>query len=121
MNAKDSMSMIGEMSSKGFERLNALGELNLRAWERLTARQLDAVNLMVEQGIRQMKLAAESKGYNEYLKGQVELTRELGGRMMEETKAGVQMAGELREEYRAWVEEGIGEITSGLRKQAEKV
>lgn len=118
MNAKESVTMINEMSTKGFDRLNALGEINLRAWEKLTARQMDAVNAMVEQGIRQMKLATESKGYNEYMKGQVELAKELSGRMMAETKANMQLAGEVRDQYRAWVEEGVSELNAGMRKNA---
>jgi phasin family protein len=116
MNAKESMTMINEMSTKGFDRLNTLGEINLRAWEKLTARQMDAVNAMVEQGIRQMKLATEAKGYNEFMKGQVELAKELSGRMMEETKANMQMAGEVRDQYRTWVEQGVSELTSEMRK-----
>jgi hypothetical protein len=118
MNPKDSLNMINDMGTKGFDRLSSLGEINLRAWEMLTARQMDVMNLMVEQGIRQMKLATESKGYNELLKGQVELAKDLSGRMMEETKANMQMAGEVRDQYRAWVEQGVSEITSELRKSS---
>jgi hypothetical protein len=119
MNAKESLNMINEMSTKGFDRLNALGEINLRAWEKVTARQMDAVNLMVEQGLRQVKLATESKGYNELIKGQVELAKELSGRMMEETKASMQMAGEVRDQYRGWVEQGVSELTAEMRKNTQ--
>ncbi len=118
MTAKDNLNLMNEMGTKGFERLTALGELNLRAWEKLTARQLDAMNLMVEQGVRQMRLATESKGYNEYLKGQVELAKELSTRLMEETKTNLQVAGEVRDQYRSWFQQGVSEVTADLRKAA---
>lgn len=118
MTAKDNLNLMNEMGTKGFERLTALGEINLRAWETLAARQLDAMNLMVEQGVRQMKLATESKGYNEYLKGQVELSKELSTRLMEETKTNLQVAGQVRDQYRSWFQQGVSEVTADLRKAA---
>jgi hypothetical protein len=116
MNAKDTLNLFNEMGNKGFEQLNALGELNLKAWERFTARQLDAVNLMMEQGVRQMKLATESKGYNDYLKGHVELARETGERLMAETKTNLDLAGTMREDYRAWFQRGVSDLTAEIRK-----
>jgi len=118
MTTKDNLNLINEMGTKGFDRLTALGEINLRAWERLATRQLDAMGLMMDQGLRQMRLATESKGYNEYLKGQVELTKDLSTRLTEETKTNLQVAGEVRDQYRTWVQQGMSELTADLRKAA---
>ena len=118
MSVKETMNLFNEMGNKGFERLNALGELNLKVWESLAARQLDAVNLLMEQGTRQMKLATESKGYNEYVKGQVEIARETGERLMAETKTNMQLAGQVRDDYRAWVQQGVSDLSAEMRKTA---
>jgi hypothetical protein len=118
MTAKDTMSVINEMNEKNAERLNALGELNLRTWEKLAARQMEAMNLLTEQSARQMKLATESKGYSEFLKGQVELAKELSARMMEESKANLKIASEIRDEYRAWGQQGLTELSAEMRKNA---
>jgi hypothetical protein len=112
----DTMNTVNEMTSKGVERLTSLGELNLRIFERLAARQMDAVNLFVEHGIRVMKLTTESKGYNEYLKGQVEATKELSERLMSESKSNVTLAGEVRDDYRHWFEKNMAEVGADLRK-----
>lgn len=118
MTARDNVTLINDMSNKGFERLNALGEINLRAWEKLASRQMDTLNLFLEQGVRQMKLAVESKGYSEYLKGQVEVAKDLSTRMNDEAKANLQMASELRDDYRAWFEQGMSDVSAEMRKAA---
>jgi hypothetical protein len=111
MTRRDNPNLFTELGTKGLERLDTLGELNLKAWERLASRQVDVLNLMVEQGVRQMKLATEAYGYTELAKGQVELVREASERAMREARANLRLAGEVREDYRAWVEDGISEIT----------
>jgi len=118
MTAKSTVNLINEMSTKGVERLSSLGELNLRIWERLVGRQMDAMSFAMEQGIRQVKLATESKGYNEYMKGQVELAKETSERAMEEAKANLKVAGEVQEEYRTWMQQGMSDLSAELRKDA---
>jgi phasin family protein len=116
MTVKENLNLFNEMSVAGFERLNLLGELNLKVWERIANRQLDAVNLLVDQGARQARLATEARGYNEFVKGQVDLARETGERLMEESKNNLQIAGQVRDDYRAWFQDGVSELTAGVRK-----
>lgn len=112
----DTMSTVNEMTNKGFERITSLGELNLKIFERLASRQMDAVNLFMEHGIRVMKIATESKGYNEYFKGQVDATKELTERLMSESKTNMSLAGEVRDDYRHWFEKNLAEVSAELRK-----
>jgi len=118
MSVKDNLNAMNEMGNKGYDRMNALAELNLRAWEKIASRQMDAMNLLMEQGIRQMKLATESKGYSDYLKGEVELAKEMSSRLMEETKANMQLAGQVRDEYRNWFQDGVSQLSTEMRKAA---
>jgi phasin family protein len=104
------------MGGKGMERLNQLAELNMKVIETITSRQMEAMNFMMEQSKRQMKLATEAKGYSELVKGQVELAKEISERMMEETKANMQMAAEVRDGYRAFVREGMNEVSEKVRE-----
>jgi phasin family protein len=116
MTANETMSTVNDMTNKSVERLTSLGELNLRIFERLAARQMDAMNLFMEHNVRVMKLATEAKGYNELFKGQTEAAKELSERLMTESKTNMQLAGEVRDEYRSWVEKNLGEVTADLRK-----
>lgn len=118
MTAKENLEAVNAMGNKGMERLNQLGELNMKVMERIASRQMEAMNFMMEQSMRQMKLASESKGYNDFVKGQVELAKETSERMMEETKANMQIATEVRDGYRSFVQDGMSEISEEVRKAA---
>jgi hypothetical protein len=116
MPANDTINVANEIAKKGFERLASLGELNVRIFERLIARQIDAANLYVEHGARVAKLATESKGYDELVKAQAEAAKELGERLLAESKTNASLAGEVRDDYRVWVEKNLAELNADLRK-----
>ncbi|HYN78332.1 MAG TPA: phasin family protein [Lamprocystis sp. (in: g-proteobacteria)] len=116
MTANETVSTVNDITSKGVERLTSLGEINLRYFERLAARQVEAYNLYVEHGNRLLKLAAESKGYDEFFKGQVEATKELSERVVTESKTSMELAGQARDDYRAWFEKNLAEVGADLRK-----
>jgi phasin family protein len=118
MSTNDTINTVNEITNKGVERMTSLSELNLRIFERMASRQMDAMNLYMEHGIRVMKLATESKGYNEFFKGQVEATKELSERLMTESKTNMSLAGEVRDDYRAWFEKNMADVTADLRKVA---
>jgi hypothetical protein len=109
MTVKDNVNAINELTDKSVARMNALGELNLKAWEKMTARQMDAVNLFMEQGVRLMNLATEAKGYSDFYKGQVDMAKEMTERLMTESKTNMQLAGELRDDYRSWLDATMAE------------
>ena len=113
MSTKEIVSAFTDLSTKSVERMSALGELNLAVAEKMAARQMDALNLFMEQGARMMKLATEAKGYSDYYKGQVEMAREMSERMMQESKANMKLAGELRDEYRGWFDAAMAEVKAG--------
>ena len=116
MTMKDNLNTMNEMSNKGFDRLNSWGELNLKVWEKLASRQMEAVNAMMEQGVKQMKLATEAKGYNDFVRGQMEMAKDVSERMMAEAKTNLELAAEVRDDYRAWMQSGVSELTAEMRK-----
>jgi len=84
MSTNETMTAVNEIASKGIERMTTLSELNLSFLERMAARQMDALNLCIDHGVRVMKLVNESKGYNEIVKGQVEAAKDLSERVVAE-------------------------------------
>ena len=112
----ETVNTVNEITSKGVERLTSLGEINLRYFERLAARQVEAFNLYVEHGNRMLKLATESKGYDEFFKGQVDATKELSERVVTESKTNLELAGQARDDYRAWFEKNLADVSADLRK-----
>ncbi|MBK1722414.1 phasin family protein [Thiocystis violacea] len=116
MNNTDSMKAINDLTSKNVERMTSLGELNVRIFEKMAARQMDAMTLYMDHAMRVMKIATESKGYNELFKGQVDATKDLSERVMAESKSTMQIASEARDDYRAWFEKNLNEVNADLRK-----
>ena len=116
MTVTETLNTVNDMTNKTVERMTSLGELNVRIFEKMSARQMDAMSLYMEHAMRVMKLATESKGYNEFAKGQVEATKELGERMLTESKTGMQVISEVRDDYRAWFEKNMAEVSTDLRK-----
>jgi hypothetical protein len=116
MSANDAIANANEIASKGIDRLATLSELNIKVIERLTARQVDAANLAMEHGLRVMKLVTESKGYDELVKAQVEAAKELSERLLAESKTNATLAGQVRDDYRIWLEKNLAEAGADLRK-----
>ncbi len=120
MNVNDSVKTASDLTNKGMERVASFAELNMRAWEKMAARQMEAVNLCLEQSTRLMKLATESKDYTDYLKGQAEVVKDITERMMAETKTNMQVVGEVRDDYRNWYEQSLSGMSSDLREAASQ-
>lgn len=109
MSTKDMLNSYTEMTDKAMSQMNTLGEMNLKVTETLANRQMDMMNLFMEQGVRMMTLATESKGYTEFYKGQIEMTKDMGERMMTESKANMKLANDLRDDYRGWFDAAMTE------------
>jgi hypothetical protein len=110
MSTKDVINTYTDLTNKSVERINSLGELNLKLAETVTARQMDVMNLFMEQGVRMMSLASEAKGYGDFYKGQVEMAKEISERMMAESKANMKLAGEIRDDYRGWFDKAMADV-----------
>ncbi len=121
MSATETVNTVNEIASKGIERMTRFGELNLRTIERLAARQMDVANVYMENGLRAMKLVTEPKGYNDLVKGQVELAKDLGERLLTESKTNAALAGQVRDDYRVWFEKSLAEVSADLRKAVPAV
>ena len=114
--AKENFELFSEISGKGYEAARQLGEINMRLMEKLMGRQMEAASLLMETGMQQAKMVSEAKGYNELVKGQIEMAQELGQRMMEEGRTNMQLANDSRDEYRAWFEQGMETVREETAK-----
>lgn len=119
--AKDNIEMISDFSNKGYEAVKSLGEINLRIMERTMARQMDTLNVLMDGGLRGLKVVAEAAGPSDVVRGQVDLVREFSERMLVESRESIKLASDTRDEYRTWFEQGLqvfGEKMNKLRPTA---
>jgi len=110
MSAQDVMNTYKDLANQNVERLNALGELNLKVAEKMVSRQMEAMNLFMEQGVRMLKLATEAKGYGDLYKSQVEIAKDVSEQLMAESKTNVALAGEIRDDYRGWFDAAMADL-----------
>lgn len=110
MTVKDNVNTLNDLTDKNLDRIAALSELHLKVADRVASRQMDAMNVMLEQGVRLMKLTTEAKGYADLYKGQIEIAREMSERLVAESKANLQIATEVRDQYRGWYDAAIAEV-----------
>jgi len=110
MNTNEAVNTYTDLTNKSVERISSLGELNVKLAETITTRQMDVMNLIMEQGVRMMSLATEAKGYSDLYKGQVEMAKEISERMMAESKANMKLAGEIRDDYRGWFDKAMADV-----------
>lgn len=113
---KESVEILNDLSSKGYEAAKSLGEINLRIMERALARQMDAVNVLMDGGLRNIKMFTEAKGPADLVRSQVDLFRELSDRVLTESRETMKLATDSREEYRTWFEQGLQAVNEKMSK-----
>lgn len=118
MNTTETLNTVKDLSIKGMERINSLNELNMSLFERMAAQQMDTLKMLMEHGKRTMTLtlATDAKGYNTFLKGQIEAAKDLSEQVMAKSKSSMTLAGQFSEDYRAWYLQNLTEVSADLRK-----
>ncbi|MES9843837.1 MAG: phasin family protein [Candidatus Sedimenticola sp. PURPLELP] len=118
--AKENLEMLKEFGTNGYEGARALGELNLRTWEKMAEAQMATFSLFVDTGIAQMKLASESKDPKELVDGQVEIAKKLGEELVSKGRETMELTNEVRDEYSALVEKGVSQFTGKINEATQK-
>ncbi|MCP3867778.1 MAG: phasin family protein [Gammaproteobacteria bacterium] len=116
----DNLEILKDLGTSGFEVIRALGELNLRTWEKLMEQQMDTFGLCVNSGIEQVKLITETDDYAALVNGQIELNRQFSETLTEKTREAMVLSNEAGDEYRAWFENGVGSLTGQAGEIAGK-
>lgn len=116
MTTTETLNTVKELSIKGMERMNSLTDLNMSLFDRMAAQQMDALNMLMEHGNRTLTMASDAKGYNTFLKGQIEAAKDLSEQVMAKSKSTLTLAGQASEDYRAWYMRNLAEVNADLRK-----
>lgn len=120
IDAKENLEILKDLSATGYESIRALNELNLRAWEKLANRQLDAFTLLLNTSAQLIKLTAETKDVTALINGEVELAKQFGETIAAKGREDLAVVTELRDEYSAWVESGVSTFTAKANEVAKK-
>ena len=86
-----------EMAQSSFETMRKLGEINMRATERLFQQQLDLTNTMLETSAKGMEGTTKAKGYQELVASQAKLTQEYGQEWLKNYRSAIEVLTEARD------------------------
>ena len=117
----ENLEMLKEVANEGYENARQLGEINLRIWNKMLEKQTDALGFWLDAGTKQLELATTAKSYREYLETQSQLTRELNESLITGGRESVKLAGEVRDEYRSWMESATEKAANRAKEATAQV
>ena len=120
MKTKETIDAVNEFAGNGYESLRKLGEINQRAFDRIIDKQFSVMNIWMDAGMQQIKLATEAKGLQDLMTGNLALSKTVAEKLMAENRTALEMAVETRDELRSWWESGVADVTTRLNKVAQK-
>jgi phasin family protein len=86
-----------EMAQGTFEAMRKLGEINMRAGERLLQQQLDLTNSMLANSAQGMESVTKAKGYQELVTTQAKLAQDYGQECLKNLRDTVEVLTEARD------------------------
>lgn len=120
MKTKETIDAVNEMAGNSYQSLRRLGEINQRALDRMIDKQVSLMNIWMDAGMQQIKLATEAKGLQELMTGNMAITKAVAEKVMAENRDSLEMAAQTRDELRAWWESGVADVTERVTKVAQK-
>jgi hypothetical protein len=109
---KANLELIKDFGINGYENIRSLAEINLRTWEKLVEKQMDAFGLFVDAGIDQLAANGNPQDIKSVLENQAALGKALSENMAVKGREAVDLANQATNEYRSWLENGINTFNS---------
>ncbi|WP_428605434.1 phasin family protein [Sedimenticola sp.] len=117
---KANLELIKEFGINGYENIRSLAEINLRTWEQMVERQMDAFSIFVDAGIEQLSISGQSSDPKELFNSQIALSKTLSEKLANKGRDAVNLATQAGSEYRSWLENGIDTFNSKVTAAAEE-
>jgi hypothetical protein len=113
------LEILKEFGVAGFEAARNLGELNLRTWEKLVAKQTETFGLFIDAGIEMVKATTELKDVKALVNVEMEVAKQVGEILVTKGRETLQVTTDARDDYRSWVEQGVEVFTQQVEKSAK--
>jgi phasin family protein len=103
----DILNSMEKVNKATLDSVKRLGEINTRAFERLSARQLEAASDYLEGSVKHVQMLGEAKGLRDVLAGQSRLATDLNEKLVEHMRQTAAILADTRGEFASWVEDGL--------------
>lgn len=113
------LEMVNQFNDNMLASAKRLGEINMRAFEKMTTKQADMMNACLESSAKQYEVMTTAKDYKEAMKAQSELLKGCNDKFLANMRETTEMMNSVRDELTTLMEESI-KITSDSIEQAGK-
>lgn len=100
-----------EYGKNALESAKELEAINTKVIEKITGKQMELANTVIETGTKYFGSLGEVKGYQELIAEQTKLAAELNDKLIEAARGAADIISETREAYQAWLEKGLKAVT----------
>ena len=116
MPMNDTLNAVNPLSDHSLTRMASLTDLSLDICDRLAAKQMAAMDLLVEHGNDILAHAVGAKDVETLVKGQLDAAQDLIRLIMAECRTSLVMASQANHEVQSWFKKNLTEVTSDLQK-----
>jgi phasin family protein len=113
------MEMVTKFNENVFASAKAMSDLNMRAFERLAARQAAIINDCLESSAKQYEVLSTAKDYKEAVAAQSELLKGCNEKFMANVRETTEMMTEVREELAGLMEDAVKYTGESVEKAGE--
>ncbi len=113
------LEMVNQFNEKMFASAKALGELNLRTFEQIAAKQAAVLNECLETSAKQYEVITTAKDYKEALAAQSELVKGCNEKFLANVRETTEMMTSVRDELTGLVEDAVKYTSDSVEKAGE--
>jgi len=113
------LEMVNQFNENVFASAKRIGELNMRTFEQLAAKQAKVVNDCMESSAKQVEVLTSAKDYNEAMAAQSELLKGCNEKFLANLRETAEMMTEVRDELSGLVEEAVKYTSDSVEKAGE--
>ena len=110
------LDMVNKFNANFFASAQRLGDLNLKTFEKLAAKQAEIMNDCLESTTKQYEVLTNSKDYKQAMAAQTELMKGCNDKMVGSLREAAELMASVREEYSDMVEEAVKQASDSVEE-----
>jgi phasin family protein len=113
------MEMVTKFNENVFASAKAIGELNMRTFEQLAAKQAEVLNDCLESSAKQYEVLSTAKDYKEAVAAQSELLKGCNEKFLANVRETTEMMTSVRDELAELMEDAVKYTSESVEKAGE--
>ncbi len=116
----DILKNVETLNKAAIESVKRLGDINMRTFEKLAQRNIEAAADYLDGSVQQLKLMGESKDIQAAVTEQARLSTELNEKFVEHAKKAAEVLSEVKDELTDWAQDGMKAVGTPPRNGSTK-